>query len=100
MKKTIFTLALCVAVAAFTVSFTSCSGNKQAQQEQVSTEALSVDDALAQADANVDKLITVEGVCTHTCKHGATKIFLQGSDNTNVIRCEGRNLEGGAFSKD
>lgn len=100
MKKTFFTLALCAAVAAFTVSFTSCSGNKQAQQEQASTEALSVDDALAQADANVDKLITVEGVCTHTCKHGATKIFLQGSDNTNVIRCEGRNLEGGAFSKD
>jgi hypothetical protein len=82
------------------VSFTSCSGNKQTQQEQASSEALSVDDALAQADANVDKLITIEGVCTHTCKHGATKIFLQGSDNSNVIRCEGRNLEGGAFSKD
>jgi len=100
MKETIFTLALCAALAAFTASFTSCSGNKQAQQEQAATGALSIDDALAQADANVDKLVTVEGVCTHTCKHGATKIFLQGSDNSNVLRCEGRNLEGGAFSKD
>jgi len=100
MKKSLFTLALCATLAAFSVSFTSCSGNKQAQQEQAASEALNIDDALTQAEANVDKLVTVEGVCTHTCAHGATKIFLQGSDNTNVLRCEATQIEGGAFSKD
>lgn len=39
--------------------------------------------------------MTIEGVCTHTCKHGAKKIFLMGSDDTQVIRVEAGTL--GAF---
>ena len=33
--------------------------------------------------------VTIEGVCTHICKHGGRKIFLMGSDDTQTIRVEG-----------
>ena len=32
--------------------------------------------------------VTVEGVCTHICRHGGRKIFLMGTDDTQVIRIE------------
>ncbi|MEG0454809.1 MAG: OB-fold nucleic acid binding domain-containing protein, partial [Bacteroides sp.] len=35
------------------------------------------------------KEVTIEGVCTHICKHGGRKIFLMGSDDTQTIRIEG-----------
>ena len=34
------------------------------------------------------KQVTVEGVCTHICRHGGRKIFLMGTDDTQVIRIE------------
>ena len=57
---------------------------------------MEVDSLLSDADALVGKEVTIEGVCTHTCKHGATKIFLMGSDDTQTIRVEAGKL--GSFS--
>ena len=34
----------------------------------------------------------IEGVCPHACKHGARKIFLMGSDDTQTIRVESGEL--------
>lgn len=34
------------------------------------------------------KEVTVEGICTHICQHGGKKIFLMGTDDTQVIRIE------------
>lgn len=98
MKKTLFSMAICATLAILGVLFTACSGNKQAQQEQQTSETINVDKLISTAESLVGQQVTVEGVCTHTCKHGATKIFLQGSDDTNVIRCEAAQL--GAFSKE
>lgn len=75
------------------VTITSCgnSNNKQSQSEkteQAAPEVLSVDNLLAHADSLVNREVTIEGICTHTCKHGATKIFLMGSDDTKTIRVE------------
>ncbi len=84
------------AIAAMTLALTAC-GNKQAQRaSDAATEqtagAIEIDSLLADAEALTGKEVTIEGVCTHACKHGATKIFLMGSDDTQTIRVEAGEL--------
>lgn len=95
------TKALSIATALVALFFigTSCS-NKQKNAENTETTeqvsgAMEIDALLANAESLTDQEVTVEGVCTHTCKHGATKIFLMGSDDTQTIRVEAAKL--GAF---
>jgi len=80
------------------VGTTSC-GSKSKSTESATTEQASavmeIDSLLANAAGLTDKEVTIGGVCTHTCKHGATKIFLMGSDDTKTIRVEACEL--GAF---
>lgn len=80
----------------------ACGNNKQTAPEAVETEtaastAMEIDDVLAKADSLVNQNITFQGVCTHACKHGATKIFMMGSDDTKTIRVEAGEL--GSFDK-
>lgn len=87
------TRSLLVAFMAFSaLTFSACSNNKkndtQQASEATSSAALSIDEVLASADSLAGKEVTIQGVCTHTCKHGATKIFLMGSDDTKTIRVE------------
>ena len=91
MKKLFF------AAFAAALMLTSCGGNKTSESAASDAAAtITVDQTLAQADSLTDQLVTVEGVCTHTCKHGATKIFLMGSNDENILRCEAAAL--GKFS--
>ena len=91
---------IAIAIVAMTFIWTSC-GNKQqksaseATTEQSASSALEIDSLLANAESLAGQEVTIEGVCTHTCKHGAKKIFLMGSDDTQVIRVEAGTL--GAF---
>ncbi len=93
-------LSLAIALFAIAIIGTSC-GNKQqknvaeATAEQTTSSALEIDSLLANAESLANKEVTIQGVCTHTCKHGAKKIFLMGSDDTQVIRVESGEL--GAF---
>ena len=93
-------LSLAIALFVIAIIGTSC-GNKQqkivsgATTEQTSSSALEIDSLLANAENLANKEVTIQGVCTHTCKHGAKKIFLMGSDDTQVIRVESGAL--GAF---
>ena len=93
-------LTIVVALMAITFIGTAC-GNKQqksaseATTEQSASSALGIDSLLANAESLAGQEVTIEGVCTHTCKHGAKKIFLMGSDDTQVIRVEAGTL--GAF---
>ena len=81
---------------------TSCGGNQSNNQtaatEAATTQAISVDSLLNSAESLIDQQVTIEGVCSHTCRHGATKIFVMGSNNDNLIRCEAALL--GHFSKE
>lgn len=83
-------------MAAFALTFTACSGNqKQSGTETAETQTSAVqtiDDLLAHADSLVGQQVTFQGVCTHTCKHGATKMFMMGSDDTKTIRVEAGEL--------
>lgn len=100
MKKT-KKISLLAALTALTLIGVSC-GNKQKNAaaeptvaEQAGNTALEVDSLLANAGNLAGQEVIVEGVCTHTCKHGAKKIFLMGSDDTQTIRVEAGVL--GAF---
>ena len=93
MKKTFAFLMMACAMA----TFTSCSNSSNTQTEETApaVEILTVVDLLSQASSLVDSTVTFEGVCSHTCKHGATKMFVLGSDDTKTIRVEACEL--GAF---
>ena len=72
-----------------------CESKNQVKTEITQTKAaqsktsISVDDLLTEADAYINKEISVEAICTHICKHGGRKVFLMGSDDTKTIRVEG-----------
>lgn len=80
MKRILF----CVAALAVAFSSVSCGGNGAAK----GAAAVEVDALLSGADTLAGRQVTVEGICTHICQHGAKKIFLMGSDDTHVIRIE------------
>ena len=85
-------LLILATVALFAIS---CGGNRA---KSVTAEAVvEVETLLAGATEYVDKIIEVEGICTHICQHGARKIFLMGNDETKTIRIESGNL--GAFDQ-
>lgn len=87
-----------IAILCGTLAFVACGGNtsKRATAEQTAaaeqSDVLEIDELLASADSLARKFVTIEGVCTHTCKHGARKIFLMGSDDTQTIRVESGEL--------
>lgn len=95
--KHILLRALAVALACGACASVSCGGNastkaKTRQTEAARPAALEIDELLASADSLAGKTVTLEGVCTHTCRHGARKIFLMGSDDTQTVRVESGEL--------
>lgn len=67
-------------------------------EETVQLSSLDVDALLDDAENLVGETITLEGVCTHICRHGGRKIFLMGSDDTKTIRIESGKV--GKFNPD
>ena len=93
---------LMILLAAATM-FVACGGNnskKAADNAAEATEAttsMEIDAVLTEAEALTDQQIALEGVCTHICSHGGTKIFMMGSDDTKTIRIEACKL--GSFDQ-
>lgn len=90
MKK----LIVYIVVAAAALFAAGCGGNQNNKKQAAETAgtaqaaALEVDKLLSDAERMTGKQVTVEGVCTHICRHGGRKIFLMGTDDTQVIRIE------------
>ena len=84
-----------VAMIAACLVMVSCGGDKKQQAAEEAVVAMSIDDVMAKASGLVEQEVTIEGVCTHTCSHGAKKMFLVGSDDTKTLRIEAGEL--GAF---
>ena len=95
MKKTNLFLLVIMSV----VMFANCTGNKNTTDNDKEITALLVDDVLAVAEQETDKIIVVEGVCTHVCSHGGKKLFLMGNDDSKTIRVESNDALG-AFKKE
>ena len=89
---------LCIGSISCGNSTKQASQNNTIEEQTVVSTGMEVDSLLANADSLAEKNITVQGICTHTCKHGAKKIFLMGSDDTQTIRIEAGDL--GQFSPD
>lgn len=95
MKTTVLFRSAACATAFGCLLLAACGGNAsmnaraaEAETEAAAEGVLEIDALLASADALNGRTVTIEGVCTHTCKHGARKIFLMGSDDTQTIRVE------------
>lgn len=89
-----------IMIMAAALVMVSCGGNNSKKVNDNAEEAVAVmeiDALLAEAEALVDQQIEIEGVCTHACSHGATKIFMMGSDDTKTIRVEAAEL--GSFDQ-
>jgi len=74
--------------AAIAIVMASCGGKQSSADAESSV--YTVDAVVADASALVDSVINIEGVCSHTCKHGATKMFLIG--DTTILRIEAGEL--------
>jgi hypothetical protein len=90
-------LMMIAAMMAACFTMVSCGNAKKQSQpaEQVVVVAMSIDEVMAKAADLVDQSVIIEGVCTHTCSHGAKKMFLVGSDDSKTLRIEAGEL--GAF---
>ena len=90
-KQILFSLALAGAL-----TLASCGGNgarnsaasTASESQAAASTTMDVDSLLAVAESLADRPVVVEGICTHTCAHGGTKLFLMGSDDTKTIRVE------------
>ena len=93
MMKAKWMVAVMMIAACF---LSACGGGKkQAQNAEEAVAAMSIDEVMAKAAGLVDQTVTIEGVCSHTCSHGAKKMFLVGSDDSKTLRIEAGEL--GAF---
>lgn len=92
MKKFTFLVSLSFAASLLIGSASSLNAKDLDVDSEISVSSASsnieVDELLAKADDLVGETVTVEGVCTHLCSHGATKLFLMGSDDSKVIRVQ------------
>ena len=88
---------LMMAVLFVTACFTmmSCGGRKKQAQTTEEIAAMSIDEVMEKAADLVEQTVVIEGICTHTCSHGAKKMFLVGSDDSKTLRIEAGEL--GAF---
>lgn len=86
-----------LAIATAAIVLTSCGSNNKTEQAADEQTVLTVDDVLAEPDNYVDQTITMEGICSHLCKHGGRKAFIVGNTANNMIRCESTPEMGGAF---
>lgn len=94
MKK----LSFIALIAIVCVALASCGGRSDSS-ESSQGNVISVDKLLADAGNLVGDTVTVEGVCSHLCKHGGRKAFLLGSADSVMIRCEAFPLMGETFPK-
>lgn len=86
-------MALCLTVV-------SCGGSaSKSESLPDASEAISVDQVLADPDALVGDTIVIEGVCSHLCSHGGRKAFVAGSADSLMLRCEAFPLMGEPFPK-
>lgn len=100
-----FTNCLFIGAMALAIAgISSCSGSSKQADSTIDSiapaAALSVDSVMADPSALAGDTITIEGLCTHLCKHGGRKAFLANADTTKMIRCEATPAIGGAFSPD
>lgn len=90
-------VAALLATAAAGAFLGGCAGSKDSDSAADTVAVFSVDSIMADPAACADDTVTVRGLCTHLCSHGATKAFLANADNSVMLRCNATEAIGGAF---
>ncbi|MBR6759807.1 MAG: hypothetical protein IKM03_05440 [Alistipes sp.] len=97
MKKIII-LAISIVLATAMVACGNRNAKKSVTTESATEVAvMDVDALLEGAETLTGQEVEVEAICTHLCSHGATKMFLMGSDDSKTLRVEAAKL--GAFNQ-
>lgn len=91
-------LLIIIAILACVSGFTAC--NSGSSSENSAATAVSVDSLMNYIASLTGDTVEVEGLCSHICRHGGRKAFLQGIDSTLMLRCEATAEMGGAFAPD
>ena len=97
MKRNYMAAVALLAIVSCTAVSCGSGTSKQGQSAPAAhatanSTVLEVDSLLKNAETLVGQPVVVEGVCTHICQHGGGKIFLMGSDDTQMIRVESGKL--------
>ncbi len=99
MKIKYFLPVIAVCAAVGLISCGSKTGEANVEQA-TEVSAMSVDSLMTDPQAFVGDTVTIEGLCSHLCKHGGRKAFIISNDSTQMLRCEATSAIGGAFSPD
>ncbi|MCC8114658.1 MAG: hypothetical protein LIP03_11860 [Bacteroidales bacterium] len=91
MRKTISFMA----AIAMICLMAACGKKADTQQEAV---VYSVEQVLEAGDSLSGQEVTVEGVCSHLCKHGGKKMFLKDTEDGRLLRVEAGEL--GSFPQE
>ena len=76
-----------IAIAA--VLFTACGQQNQDQDTDAAAgSAVTVASLLTDAENNIDKEVTIEGLVTHVCKHGGRRVHVTDVETNEKIRVE------------
>ena len=75
----------------------SCGGNRSKSTNVEPVATVEVDELQIAAIEYIDKVIEIDGICTHICQHGARKMFLVGQTGKYTLRIESGEL--GAFNQ-
>lgn len=77
------------------IAFWSCNltSSKEASSEKccdsqlksAQSEYLTIEKLLASPDDYINKTVTIKGLCIHICKNGGKRMFLQGTDEDQLI---------------
>lgn len=94
MKRSIILLGALLCLQFYSCNSGSKTNNESPKAEIVTDSILQVNTLLMDGDKFAGKEVTVEGICTHICKHGGSKMFLMGNTENEVIRIESTEKSG------
>lgn len=59
--------------------------NPEAQLKVEEQEIVTMEKLLTNPEAYLNKTISLQGLCVHTCKHSGKKMFLQGTNEEDLV---------------
>lgn len=92
MNRLLLPILAILAIMGLACNNSNSTNDNDSTASTDSIAVLTIDRLLTDADSLKGTNVVIEGICTHTCQHGATKIFLMGSDDTKIIRVEAGQL--------
>ena len=88
MKKLFFSVAILLIMVSCNFSEKKQSSDQNSSEIELKSdqeEILTVEKLLANPEVYLNKNISLQGLCVHTCKHSGKKMFLQGTNEDELV---------------